>query len=77
MPNIPAISGKDFIKLLERMGFSVVRINGSHHRLKHSDGRVTTVPVHRNIDLPKGLMRAIIKEDLEMDFDEFIMKLNK
>jgi len=54
------------------MGFIVVRINGSHHRLKHPDGRVTTIPVHRNIDLPKGLMRAIIKEDLEMNIEEFL-----
>ncbi|MBY0434277.1 MAG: type II toxin-antitoxin system HicA family toxin [Cyclobacteriaceae bacterium] len=50
------ISGKELIKVLEKIGFQVVRINGSHHRLRHSDGRVTTVPVHRNDDLPKGLL---------------------
>jgi len=52
MPNYPAISGKNFIKILESLGFEQVRINGSHHRLKHPDCRVT-VPVHQNIDLPK------------------------
>lgn len=70
MPDIPSISGKNFIKILESFGFEVVRINGSHHRLKHADGRVTTVPVHKNIDLPKGLIRKIIKEDLYMDIEE-------
>jgi predicted RNA binding protein YcfA (HicA-like mRNA interferase family) len=50
----------------------VVRVNGSHHRLKHPDGRVTTVPVHKNDDLPKGLLRKIIREDLDMELDEFI-----
>ena len=57
MPQLPIISGKDFIKLLLSLGFVVVHVNGSHHRLKHPDGCVTTVPVHKNDDLPKGLIR--------------------
>ncbi len=47
MPQLPAISGKSFLKFLQAIGFVLVRINGSHHRLKHNDGRVTTVPVHK------------------------------
>ena len=66
------ISGKELIRLLEKLGFEVIRINGSHHRVKHPDGRVTTVPVHKNEDLPKGLARKIIREDLDMNFEEFI-----
>jgi predicted RNA binding protein YcfA (HicA-like mRNA interferase family) len=73
--NLPAISGKNLIKVLQRIGFSVIRINGSHHRMKHFDGRITTIPVHKNIDLPKGLLRKIIREDLEMELDEFIKLL--
>jgi predicted RNA binding protein YcfA (HicA-like mRNA interferase family) len=65
------LSGKDFIKILEKIGFAVIRINGSHHRMKHADGRVTTIPVHKNEDLPKGLMRKIIREDLKMELEEF------
>jgi len=65
------ISGKALVQLLQKLGFDVVRINGSHHRMKHSDGRITTVPVHKNEDLPKGLLRKIIKEDLEMHLEEF------
>jgi len=72
MPQLPVISGKDFIKFLQTLGFIVVRINGSHHRLKNPDGRVTTVPVHKNEDLPKGLMLKIIREDLDMELDEFL-----
>jgi len=63
---LPVISGKDFIKLLESIGFSIIRINGSHHRLKHPDGRVTTVPIHKNDSLPKGLLRKILREDIEL-----------
>ena len=65
------LSGKDFVRLLEKMGFVVVRVNGSHHRMKHPDGRVTTVPVHKNDNLPKGLIRKIIREDLEISLEEF------
>jgi predicted RNA binding protein YcfA (HicA-like mRNA interferase family) len=72
MPQLPVISGKDFIKFLQTLGFIVVRVNGSHHRLKNTDGRVTTVPVHKNEDLPKGLMRKIIREDLDLELDEFL-----
>jgi predicted RNA binding protein YcfA (HicA-like mRNA interferase family) len=66
-----SISGKDLIKVLERVGFEVVRINGSHHRLRHPDGRVTTIPVHRNENLPKGLLSKIIRIDIDMDWDQF------
>ena len=72
MPQLPVISGKDFIKLLQMLGFIVIRINGSHYRLKHPDGRVTTIPVHKNEDLPKGLLRKIIREDLDMELNEFL-----
>lgn len=60
------VSGKELLKLLNKLGFDEVRVTGSHHRLKHPDGRVTTVPVHGNEDLPKGLMRKIIREDLQV-----------
>lgn len=77
MPQLPVISGKAFLKFLEALGFVIVRINGSHHRLKHPDSRITTVPVHKNLDLPKGLLRKIIREDLELELDTFIELWNK
>ncbi len=72
MPQLPVISGKAFLKFLKALGFIVIRVNGSHHRLKHPDNRVTTVPVHKDQDLPKGLLRKIIREDLELELDNFI-----
>ena len=77
MPQLPVISGKKLLKLLKAEGFVVVRINGSHHRLKHPDGRITTVPVHKNQDLPKGLIRKIIREDLKLELAELIELWNK
>ncbi|OFX59576.1 MAG: hypothetical protein A2046_04155 [Bacteroidetes bacterium GWA2_30_7] len=69
---LPVISGKELIKFLNSLGFVVVRVNGSHHRLKHTDGRVTTVPVHKNDSVPKGLLRKIIREDIDIELDNFV-----
>ena len=77
MPHLPVIPGKEFVRFLQFMGFVLIRTNGSHYRLKHPDGRVTTVPVHKNEDIPKGLIRKIIREDLDMDQNEFLNLYNQ
>lgn len=77
MPQLPVISGKLLLKFLQDIGFVVVRVHGSHYRVRHPDGRVTTVPVHKNQDLPKGLLRKIIREDLELDLENFVMLWNE
>lgn len=55
------MTGKEIIKLLEQHGWSVLRINGSHHRMGKGSMR-TTVPVHGKRDLGKGLISAIEKQ---------------
>jgi predicted RNA binding protein YcfA (HicA-like mRNA interferase family) len=77
MPELPVISGKDMVGMLERDGFELVRVRGSHCRMKHIDGRVTTIPIHKNNDLPKELLRKIIREDLQISVDAFIKKLKR
>jgi len=72
MPKFFVIKGKELVKFLEYMGFRVTRKKGSHVRLKSEDGRATTVPVHSNRDIPKGLLRKIVREDLEMRIEEFL-----
>ena len=71
MLKFPAIKGKDFIKYLESIGFRITRTKGSHVRLRSEDGRATTIPIHRNKNIPKGLLRKIIREDLGISLDEF------
>jgi len=51
---LPVISGKDLVALLEKNGFVITRIKGSHHRMKNPDGRITTIPVHKNDPIAKG-----------------------
>lgn len=72
MPKLPAMEGKELVKTLEKLGFTTIRTRGSHIRLRAEDGRITTVPVHVGRIIPKGLLRKIIREDLEMTLDEFL-----
>ena len=51
MVNMPIFKGDELIKFLETLGFKKIRQKGSHIRLKHEDGRVTTVPVHKRRDI--------------------------
>jgi predicted RNA binding protein YcfA (HicA-like mRNA interferase family) len=36
---LPGISGKKLIGALKRLGFAIIRVKGSHHYLRHPDGR--------------------------------------
>ena len=62
MPRLPSITAKDLIRVLESIGFEAVRQRGSHVRLKHSDGRVVSVPVHSGRDIGRGLLRKILRD---------------
>lgn len=46
MSNLPSIDGFRLIRILRKAGFEVVRIRGSHHFLRHVDGRATVIPAH-------------------------------
>jgi predicted RNA binding protein YcfA (HicA-like mRNA interferase family) len=73
---ISTISGKQLVKVIEKMGFIHVHTVGSHWIYKHPDGRKTTIPIHSNEDICIGLLIKIIKKDLNITRDEFL-KLNK
>ena len=62
MTRLPRLRGREVIKLLERLGFHILRTRGSHVFLKHPDGRVTTVPVHSGEVIGPGLLRAILRD---------------
>ena len=71
MPPLPVLPGLPVICALEKAGFEVVRIRGSHHVLRHPDGRGTSVPVHRNQEVRVGTLRAILR-DCRLSVDEFL-----
>ena len=54
------VSGKQFCKALERNGWTLVRINGSHYIYGRPDApAILPVPVHGNRDLPTGTQRCV------------------
>jgi predicted RNA binding protein YcfA (HicA-like mRNA interferase family) len=55
-----AVPGIKVVRALQRAGFKVVRISGSHHVMRHPDGRTVPVPVHPGRDMPKGTLRNIL-----------------
>ena len=75
MAKAPKLTGKEIIKVLEKLGFNVVRIKGSHHILKHNDGRITVVPVHTNEIIGPGLLSKIMN-DCELKKEDLIKLLN-
>jgi predicted RNA binding protein YcfA (HicA-like mRNA interferase family) len=70
MSTFPAVNGPQVIKALRRLGFDLVRVKGSHHFLRHSDGRCTVVPVHRGETIGRGLLAQILR-DCEITREEF------
>ncbi len=62
MVKLVPVSGKEFCKILEKLGFEKIYGKGSHMRFKHPDGRRTVVPVHGNEKLGKGLLMQILKQ---------------
>ncbi|MCU7244480.1 MAG: type II toxin-antitoxin system HicA family toxin [Microcystis aeruginosa G13-12] len=74
MPKLPILTGDEVIKALTKIGFQSIRQKGSHLCLKHEDGRVVTVPVHRGKTVRKGLLLKILR-DAELTQEEFIRLL--
>jgi len=68
-PKAPRVTGRAHIKALGKHEFSVSRIRGSHHFLRHEDGRTTVVPVHRGETLGPGLLAKILR-DCELTIDD-------
>ena len=63
MSDRPVVRPRQLIRALERAGFFVHHIRGSHHYLRHPDrpGLLITVPVHTR-DLKRGTLRAILRQ---------------
>lgn len=55
------LTGKELVKLLERNGWSIARINGSHYYMVKGSQKLA-VPVHAGQAIPTGLLNRLLKE---------------
>ena len=67
-----SISGKTLCKIVERNGWSLKRVKGSHHIYgKTGVDAILSIPVHSNRDLPQGTLTSLMgdaqltEEDLD------------
>ena len=62
MSRLTLIDAPNLERLLIQLGFSKTRQKGSHAFYRHADGRTTTIPFHVGKDLPRPLLREILRE---------------
>jgi len=63
MNGLPVVRPRRLIRALERAGFVVHHVRGSHYYLRHPEksGLLVTVPYH-NRDLKRGTLRSILRQ---------------
>ena len=71
MTRLPALNGKELIVALKTGGVEVIRIKGSHHFVRHTDGRATVIPVHAGETLGPGLLSQLLR-DAGLSRDELL-----
>ena len=62
MSRLRRVTGRQVFRALQRAGFVHLRTKGSHHFLRHADGRATVVPIHAGETLGPGLFNQILKD---------------
>jgi predicted RNA binding protein YcfA (HicA-like mRNA interferase family) len=62
-PKLANIKPRELVRALQKAGFKIHETSGSHVHLKHPirPGRVT-VPYHERFDLPKHIVKSIIRQ---------------
>lgn len=72
MPKLPPVTDRKLIRVLKKLGFFEHPERGTSHLVfKHPDGRRTTVARHPGKDIPRGTLRAILR-DINISVEEFI-----
>ena len=56
------VSGRELAQIIQRRGWTLARVHGSHHVFTMAGRRERSViPVHGNQPLKKGLLRSLMK----------------
>jgi predicted RNA binding protein YcfA (HicA-like mRNA interferase family) len=59
---VKSVSGRDFARIVERRGWQLLRISGSHHIYGRPESNVRlSIPVHGTQALKRGLLHHLMK----------------
>ena len=73
---LPRVTAREVIKVIEKVGFYLVRQSGSHKIYRNDKGVRITVPYHSGKILHPKLVKSIIR-DADLTVDEFKRLLKK
>lgn len=73
MSKLPLLDARKLTKILEKLGFEFKRQEGSHMFFRHPDGRTTVIPNHPGENIDRGLLNKIVKHDLKISREEFMI----
>ena len=68
MPKLPHLSGREIIRVLERLGFMAVRQNGSHVVMR-SGSLGCVVPLHKPVKV--GTLAGLLRQ-AHVDVHDFL-----
>ena len=69
MSKLPVLSGREVIKMLQKVGYYIRNQRGSHIHLRHPQRPPLTIPNHKEI--ARGTLRQIIN-DANLSITEFL-----
>ncbi|MFH1112418.1 MAG: type II toxin-antitoxin system HicA family toxin [Pseudomonadota bacterium] len=70
MGTIPVLSGKDVVRVLESLGWSVARRKGSHIVMV-KQGEIATLSIPDHKEVGKGTLRSLVRS-ANLTMDQFI-----
>jgi predicted RNA binding protein YcfA (HicA-like mRNA interferase family) len=76
MSDFPSVKAKEFIKVIEKLGFYLDRQKGSHAIYKDIHGQRVVIPIHSGKDLKYGTLMGMI-QDIGIDKETFLELLGK
>lgn len=70
MPKLRRLNGQQVVRILEELGFKVIRIRGSHHVMRRvvktktgkEETQTVNVPVHGSKQLGAGMLKRLYRD---------------
>jgi predicted RNA binding protein YcfA (HicA-like mRNA interferase family) len=55
-------NSRDIVRRLEREGFVLISVTGSHHKYRHPENRRTVIVIHPKKDIAIGTVRSMYRQ---------------